>query len=263
MKMKAIIEAYEKFCPVDLAMADDPVGLQLGDENADVSKVMVALNIREQTVQEAIDKDIDLIIVKHPLIFSPLKTLVDAHFQEKIILTCIRHQIAVYVSHTNIDIVQGGLNDYFCDKLNIRETEILSETKDGEGIGRIGKIQPVPFHSFVSQVKEKFGLKHLIAIDYDDQSRVIRKVAICGGSGGKFYPEAIAKGADVYLTGDIYYHTAHDMLSQGLLAVDPGHHIEKDFIPLVAEKLGEWQRKYGWSLEIIESKAVTNPFQII
>lgn len=263
MKMKTVIEAYEKFCPTRLAMKDDPVGLQIGDENAEIDKVMVALNIREQTVQEAIEQQIDLIIVKHPLIFSPLKTLRDSHFQEKLILDCIRHQIAVYVSHTNIDIVQGGLNDYFCQKLEMTEIEILSETDEGEGIGRIGEIKPIFFPLFLSQFKEKFNLKHLTAVCYHDSEQIIRRVAICGGSGGKFYPEAIAKGADVYVTGDIYYHTAHDMLSQGLLAIDPGHHIEKDFIPLVAGKLKEWQQESDWQLEIIQSQANTNPFQII
>ena len=54
----------------------------------------------------------------------------------------------------------------------------------------------------------------------------ISRVAICGGSGQSFYKDALAKGADVYITGDIYYHTAQDMLSDGLLALDPGHYIE-------------------------------------
>ena len=54
----------------------------------------------------------------------------------------------------------------------------------------------------------------------------MKRIAICGGSGEKFYPQAIAQRADVYITGDIYYHTAHDMQSAGLIAIDPGHYIE-------------------------------------
>ena len=64
------------------------------------------------------------------------------------------------------------------------------------------------------------------------------------------------KGADVYLTGDIYYHIGHDMLSAGLIGIDPGHYIEQKFIGLVADKL----RSFGTDVKIYESKEKTNPF---
>ena len=75
---------------------------------------MVALDIREQTVAEAIAHGVDLIIVKHAPIFRPLKDLVADRAQNQIYIDLIKHDIAVYVSHTNIDIVPDGLNDWFC-----------------------------------------------------------------------------------------------------------------------------------------------------
>ncbi|MDR1567672.1 MAG: Nif3-like dinuclear metal center hexameric protein [Streptococcaceae bacterium] len=262
MKLKTIIEQYERFCPQAAAMIDDPVGLQVGDINADVHKVMVALNLRSQTVSEAILRGVDLIIVKHPLIFSKLSTLLDSNTQEKIILDCIRNGINVYVSHTNIDIIPDGLNDYFCEKLEMSEISVLHETQDTLGIGRVGQITPVTFSEFTEQVKLVFDLKHLIIVA-DNPDKYINRVAICGGSGGKFYSDALRANADVYITGDIYYHTAHDMLAAGLLAIDPGHHIEVAFIALVAKRLEAWKKEFGWSCEIIQSEANTNPFQII
>jgi dinuclear metal center YbgI/SA1388 family protein len=221
---------------------------------------MVALNIREQTVAEAINLGVELIIVKHPLIFSKLSTLLASHFQEKIILDCIRNGINVYVSHTNIDIINGGLNDYFCDKLGIQNTKVLFET-DGEfGNGRVGMIEPVRFLDFAAKVKQVFDLSQLTLVAHQADNPIVERIAICGGSGGKFYPEAIAKGAEVYITGDIYYHTAHDMLSQNLLAIDPGHHIEQDFIPLVAGKLEDWKQALDWQIDVIQTSANTNPF---
>ena len=78
------------------------------------------------------------------------------------------------------------------------------------------------------QGKETFGLDALRLVGYDqaDLDRMIERVAICGGIGQSFTRMLLAKGAEVYITGDIYYHTAQDMLSDGLLALDPGHHIE-------------------------------------
>ena len=88
-------------------------------------------------------------------------------------------------------------------------------------------------------------------------------MAICGGSGQSFYKDALAKGADVYITGDIYYHTAQDMLSDGLLALDPGHYIEVLFVEKIAALLNQWKEEKGWELEILPSQASTNPFHHI
>ena len=244
---------YEAFCPKDLAVEGDPVGLQIGSLDAPVKKVLVTLDIREQTVSEAIEKDVDLILAKHPIIFRPLANLTDADSQEKIILDLIKAGIAVYTSHTNIDVVDGGLNDWFCELLEIKDTEILS----AEGLGRVGNITPMSLADFSEKMKQTFALDHLRLVTYDRSlSQTIQRVALCGGSGGKFWPEAQAKGADLYITGDIYYHVGHDQLSQGLIGLDPGHYLEHLFIPKIAEKLAS----FGTDVEIIESKENTNPF---
>ena len=128
---------YEAYCPKELAMADDPVGLQIGTLNKDIQKVMVTLDIREQTVQEAIEQNVDVILAKHPVIYRPLDNLTDQDTQQKIILDLARAGIAVYTSHTNIDIVENGLNDWFCEMLDITETESLTDF----GLGRVGNIQ--------------------------------------------------------------------------------------------------------------------------
>ena len=113
-----------------------------------------------------------------------------------------------------------------------------------------------------SKVKETFGLDALRIVSYDqaDLDRVIKHVALCGGSGQSFYKDALAKGAEVYITGDIYYHTAQDMLSDGLLALDPGHHIEVLFVSKLVEKLNQWKAEEAWEIEVIGSQASTNPF---
>ena len=110
---------------------------------------------------------------------------------------------------------------------------------------------------FSEKMKKTFALDHLRLVTYDRSlSQMIKRVAICGGSGGKFWTDAQAKGADLYITSDIYYHVGHDQLSQGLIGLDPGHYLEHLFVPKVAEKLAS----FATGVEIIESKANTNPF---
>ena len=96
-----------------------------------------------------------------------------------------------------------------------------------------------------------------------DLQKPISRVAICGGSGQSFYKNALAKGADIYITGDIYYHTAQDMLSDGLLALDPGHYIEVLFVEKISALLTQWKAEKGWTIDIVPSQASTNPFHHI
>ena len=265
MLASEVIRAYEGFCPQEFSMEGDSRGLQIGTLDKDIQRVMVALDIREETVAESIEKGVDLIIVKHAPIFRPIKDLVASRPQNQIYIDLIKHDIAVYVSHTNIDIVDDGLNDWFCDLLEITDTDYLSETAPGYGIGRIGKIAPQTFGEFAIKVKEKFGLDslHLVSYMATDLEQMVDRVAICGGSGQSLYKEAFAKGAQVYITGDIYYHTAQDMLSEGLLALDPGHHIEVLFVEKLVEKFQDWKVEVSWEVEFLASQVSTNPFKYI
>ncbi|MSU86278.1 Nif3-like dinuclear metal center hexameric protein [Streptococcus dysgalactiae] len=259
MKARTLIDAYEAFCPLNLSMEGDVRGLQIGSLDKDIHKVMVTLDIREQTVAEAIAKGVDLIITKHAPIYKGVKDLVSSP-QRDILLDLVKHDIAVYVSHTNIDIVPGGLNDWFCDLLEIKETTYLSETKEGFGIGRIGTVEQQSLEELASKVKRIFNLDAVRIVRYNTANPLVSKVAICGGSGDDFYSVALQKGADVYITGDIYYHTAQEMLTEGLMGIDPGHHIEVLFTEKIREKLQGWKEENDWDVSIISSEASTNPF---
>jgi len=253
MKAADFFTKYEAFCPKELAEAGDPVGLQIGSLDQDLQKILVTLDIREQTVEEAIELGVDAILAKHPVIFRPLENLTTADSQEAIVLKLAQAGIAVYTSHSNIDIVEGGLNDWFCEELDIKGIKPLTV----EGLGRVGEVELQPLSVFVETAKRAFRQDRLRLVTYDhSQTQLIHRVAICGGSGGKFWPQAKSAGADLYITADIYYHTAHDLLSSGLMALDPGHYMERLFVPKVAQVL----RKLGTDVRVLESQALTNPF---
>ena len=91
----------------------------------------------------------------------------------------------------------------------------------------------------------------------------MKRIAICGGSGEKFYPQAIAQRADVYITGDIYYHTAHDMQSAGLIAIDPGHYIESLCKQRFIEKFESWKQEENWDINFSFLKQIQTHFNLI
>lgn len=144
--------------------------------------------------------------------------------------------------------------------LDIKDTTYLTETAENQGIGRVGDIVPQTIEDLALKVKSAFGLDSVRLVRYNHDNPLVNRVAICGGSGQGFYKDALKKGAQVFITGDIYYHTGQEMITNGLLAIDPGHHIEALFVSKIAEKLEVWKREHNWHVTILESQSSTNPF---
>ena len=123
-----VIQLFESFAPKSLAMEGDKIGLQVGTLNKPIRKVMVTLDVLEEVIDEAISRQIDLIIAHHPPIFRPLKHIITDQMPGRIFEKCIKHDIAVYAAHTNLDVAVGGVNDLLAEALGLRETEVLVPT---------------------------------------------------------------------------------------------------------------------------------------
>ncbi|CEN78073.1 Nif3-like dinuclear metal center hexameric protein [Paraclostridium sordellii] len=128
MKLKSLIKQIEKKYPLNLAYDWDNVGLLVGDYENEVNKIMVALEANEKVVNEAIEKEIDLIITHHPFIFSKMKKVTTQDLKGKLIHKLIKNNISIYSMHTNFDIAFDGLNDYFVELLNLKDAKILEKT---------------------------------------------------------------------------------------------------------------------------------------
>lgn len=369
MPASQLIQRFEQHFPLWLGEEGDPNGLHIGTLDKPIQRVMVTLDVRPNVVDEAIERGVDLIIAKHPPIFRPVSRLTEEDPQIAMYLKLIRHNIAVYAAHTNMDIVPDGLNDWFCDALGIHDTTYLTQTnqfpdeiltvmvphrftkevKDalidagaGEadgyhgasfiyngvgtaiinkdnfhpelgqpgdiaetdedaivvkvpalvrpkveevlkqyqhhevpthyftkmtneqttfGIGRIGQLEEaITVEDMAQRLKSVFDLDHVRVISKDPTAKV-QRIAICGGSGQKFYTDAKAKGADLYITGDVYYHTGHDMLESGMSVIDCGHYIEHYCKQKIVDKLNQWKQELNWDVECFASEADTNPFK--
>lgn len=369
--IKDFIQVYESFAPTELKMGKDPIGLHFGHPDSEISKIMTTLDVRPEVVQEAIEKNVDFILAHHPPIFKPVARFNEADPQQKMYADLIRHNLAVYASHTNLDVARGGINDWLAQALKLNNIQILSHiysddhykltvfvplddvdqvlkachqagagqvgddyqdvsysvegqgkftpveganptigslgqaeivkekriemlvkdkdisavveaikeshpyeepvydiyklafSGDPQGIGRVGDLdQEVSLEDFITYVSEIFEVEGLRYVEpYGQKDKKVKKVAICGGDGGSFYKDVVKSGADVYITGDVYYHTAHDMQAAGLTVIDPGHHVEAICIPMLAQKLKDWKQQHDWNFEIIESQVRTEPFQ--
>lgn len=121
-KGQTVIQYMEQLAPKHVAMPDDRIGLQLGTLQKDIRTVLIALDVNEEVVEEAISIGADLIIAHHAIIYRPLKQLQTDTPMGKVYEKLIKHDIAVYISHTNLDVTEGGMNDWMAEALGLTDT---------------------------------------------------------------------------------------------------------------------------------------------
>ena len=260
MLCKEIIQVIEAAYPREAALDFDNVGLLAGRTEKEVKRVYIALDATDAVIDRAVEAGADMLITHHPLIFSPLKKVTDEDFVSRRVVKLIQNDISYYAMHTNYDVL--GMAELSEKILGIRNTEVLDITmeKDGkpEGIGRIGELEkPMTLEECCVYVKHKLNLGSLKV--FGDMQAEVSRLAISHGSGKTAIAAAIAKGADVLVTGDIGHHDGLDAVEQGLAVIDAGHYgTEYIFID-------DMRRFLEDKLPVLDvmTTPVIHPFQVI
>ena len=125
VKIKEIVDALEMFAPLPLQDGFDNAGLQVGLTDAEVTGVLLCLDVTEKVVDEAVASGCNLIVSHHPLIFSPLKRITGATYVERCVMKALSNGVAIYSAHTNIDNAPGGVNYRIAEKLGLQNLKIL------------------------------------------------------------------------------------------------------------------------------------------
>ena len=364
-----LISLFEQWAPRSLAVEGDSVGLQIGRLDKTVNKVLVTLDVNDEVVDEAIELGCQLIIAHHPPIYRKLKNIRTDMPQGRLFEKLIKHDIAVYAAHTNLDIATGGVNDLLAEALQLENVSILEPTTSENlmklevftpkeatqavrkaladvGAGNIGDYNSCSFTSsgegrfmpeidatpYIGKINElelvqedkievvlpaskknkvlkamlnthpyeepAYNLMHLdtkvnemglgrigylpnkISLaDYANTvksllnvpfvrvvgplDKPVQKVAVLGGDGNKYISIAKRAGADVFITGDLYFHVAQDALAMDLAVIDPGHHIEQIMKIGVAKYMEATCLTKKIDCNFIASKISTEPFQLI
>lgn len=206
MKVLDILEFLEKLAPLELAEPWDNCGLSIGNKNSDVLKTLVALDVTEAIVCEAIKIGANLIISHHPVIFRDIKHIRD----QKNIILAIKNDISIISMHTNLD--KTFVNDILAEKLELSNIQSLE-------LGKIGTLKaPMHINDFIVYVKEKLNID---SISFANATDTVYKLAVIGGSGGSFLGKT--QDADTFITGDISHHTFLDAVDMGKNIIDAGH----------------------------------------
>ena len=263
MKIKDILGALEEFAPLALQDGYDNAGLQIGlAEDAEATGVLLSLDVTEEVVNEAVLRGCNLIISHHPLMFQPVKSFTGKTHVERAILKAIKNDITVYAAHTNLDVAYGGVNFKMAEKLGLQKAEFLAGRENyisgdktftaGEGI--IASLpEAVSKKAFMEQVKEVFRLKSLRVNNATPKS--IKRVALCGGNGAFLIPQAIEKGADVFITGEIGYHRFFGY-EKDILLLEIGHYESEQY---TIELLRDIITKFAPSVHVCKAETNINP----
>jgi dinuclear metal center YbgI/SA1388 family protein len=266
MKIKDITNCIEELAPLHYAEDFDNVGLLVGSYNTEVSGVLVTLDTLEETVDEAIANNCNLIISFHPIIFSGLKKLNGNSYVERVVLKAIKNDIAIYATHTALDNVQNGVSGKICEVLGLQNPQTLIPksniaTKETIGMGMIGELalemSEADFLRFVKHTMKTDCIRHSETI-----GKSIKTVAVLGGSGSFAIDNAKSQNADAYISADFKYHDFFKAEKQ-ILLVDIGHYESEQFTKnLLVEYLTKKITNFAPALpvgRIILSEKSTNP----
>ena len=242
MTVGDLLAALDRLAPMRLAEEWDNVGMMVGRRDRPVTRVLVALDLREHVLDEARDAGADLVLVHHPPIFPALSAVSDQRMAGALVLHAAEDRIAVVAAHTNLDSASGGLNDLMADALGMRERAPLVPDADDPavGLGRVGIIDPTPLDELAARCVGVFCTRRANLGVAGDPDRVVSRLAVCTGSGGSLIGAARESEAEAYVTGDLKYHDADAAEGMGLVNIAHGaveQYAMRMWTPALAEAL--------------------------
>jgi dinuclear metal center YbgI/SA1388 family protein len=229
--ISTIAAVIEQVAPLHYQESYDNAGLIVGQPETEVTGILFSLDATEAVVEEAIALGCNLIVSHHPIVFRGLKRFNAATYVERTVMAAIRHNVALYAAHTNLDsVLRLGVNEKIGQQLGLTDLQILVP-KPGAGTdigsGMIGYLQqPMEEIAWLQHVKTQMQagvVKHTALLD-----RPVKKVAVCGGAGGFLLPAAIQAGADMFITADYKYHEFFDAEGKIVIA-DIGHYESEQY----------------------------------
>lgn len=275
MKIREIVAALEEFAPLSLQDSYDNAGLQIGlTEDVEATGALLCLDVTEEVIDEAIDHGCNMVVSHHPLLFRPCKTITGKDYIERCVIKAIKHDVAIYSAHTNLDSAPGGVNWKIAEKLGLSNcrwlkpkpntTHVLegnpynADSQMGAGEGIIGELPEVmEKEDFIALVKETFDAGSVRYNSWTGEQ--VKTVALCGGAGAFLMADAVKGGADAFITGEIGYHRFFGY-EQDIMLMEIGHNESEQY---TVEVLRDVIANKAPQLPIVISETETNPINYL
>ena len=214
MTVQDLYSLIDRIAPFETQMESDNSGFLVGSASREVDTVLLALDLTQPVIDEAVSLGAQLIITHHPLMFAPIRSLTDSDYEGRLIRRLVREDISFIAAHTNLDQAPGGINDTLAGLCGLTEVS-------GDGFFRCG-ILPVPCTASDYAEKLKKSLHTEVRL-MGPSDAMIRKVGLCSGGGSDEWIRAAAVGCDAFISGEIKHHHALAMADRRLVALECGH----------------------------------------
>jgi dinuclear metal center YbgI/SA1388 family protein len=242
--------------PPERAESWDRVGLVVGEPNAPVRRVLLAVDCVPETVDEAVQAGADLMIVHHPLLLRGVSSVATTSYQGAIVHRLIRSGVALFVTHTNADVATPGVGDALAHRLGLVDVGPLVPKSLTPHPGRRGLLpEPLTLAELARHAADRLPATAGGVRAAGDPHRIVRSMAVVGGAGDEFLGDAAASGVDAYLTADLRHHKASEHLaSGGPVLLDAAHWAtERPWLDPLADEL-----RADLSMDTVVSDLVTD-----
>ncbi len=251
-----VAHCIESFAPLRLQASYDNSGLIVGHDDMMVSGILLAVDLTEAVMAEALEIGANMIVTHHPIIFSALKRFNSATYIERCVEQAIRNDIAIYAAHTNLDSAEDGMSWRVGEKLGLGSMQTLQPQNEGEsvGFGIVGELEAeMGVEEFLDMVAERLSVE--VMRHSDIVRSKVRRVAICTGSGGGLLGDVVRADCDIYITADLRYNDFLDSQKR-VTMVDIGH-FESEYC--VIEILNDLLSKKMINFAVRASRLCANP----
>ena len=245
-----MVRMVGSIAPYELAEEWDNVGLLVGKQAAEVTRVLVALDLTQAVIEEARALGAQLIVTHHPVMFAPRKRLTDEDYEGSLLLLLAESGMALIAAHTNLDAAPGGVNDTLMALMGAKNVT-------GEGCFRVGDL---PEGTTLGMLTARAATRlHTAVRAYGAEDSVVAKLGCCSGAGSGEMGKAIALGADCFITGEVRHHEALDAVDSGICVLEAGHfETENPVCEVLARSLQNAADAVKYKLTVFCSKG--NPF---
>jgi dinuclear metal center YbgI/SA1388 family protein len=259
-----ILTTLSAFAPFEAAEAWDNNGLIAGDRAAPVTRVMVALDVTGEVIEEAAELGAELIVTHHGPIYEGMKTVTLDTARGRVVSALLRNGMSCISMHTNLDSIPGGVSETFARKAGLAGTpEVFSNVqtlKDGRvsALGRIFELdKPTPLAAFARDVAKAMGS---LVTRYTGTGRPVQRVGVVSGGGTDYLYDAVQAGCDTFLTGEAKHSKFLEARELGINLVEAGHfETENVIVPVLAETLRNAFPRIG----VLISLRHQAPFEVV
>ncbi len=269
VRVKDILGWIDSWAPFRFAESWDNCGLQVGNLESSVARLLVALDPSTCVLAEAGDLGCQCLVTHHPLLLHPLSSIRTDCWPGSIVGRAVVSGISIIAAHTNLDAARHGTNAQLVELLGLEvtgpldaEPSLCGDDRYG-GMGLVGVLpgEATPESLAAALSAALGGASVRIAGDW---KKKVRSVAVCAGSGGSLIGKAIASGAGLFVTGDLKYHDARFAEENGIVVIDIGHFAsEKPVLSPLGDFLRSKAESEAAELEVFVSKSETDPFRSV